>query len=208
MDEITLRNNATEATSRPKVLMHATQHLDELLELQLAVAWAGESDTEPGRLGWWRTAMCDEFGGENLMRRLAPKTWHWAVLEAARAAAVTLDANSRSQAEDADNLISLFRFGFELDERLGDRLLELKHSEVLPLEALPRLGELISRGWTRDGFVEWVEELGKAAFTKTATGRRLTGDKPDDPVAAAKQLTMALLPLDNSYPLPHYRLRR
>ncbi len=78
MDEITLRNNATEATSRPKVLMHATQHLDELLELQLAVAWAGESDTEPGRLGWWRTAMCDEFGGENLMRRVGPNTGHGA----------------------------------------------------------------------------------------------------------------------------------
>ena len=208
MDVITVRKNAIEDTNRPEVIMHATQHLDELLELQLAVAWAGESDTEPGRLGWWRTAMCDEFGGENLMRRLAPKTWHWAVLEAARAAAVALDANLRSQAEDADNLISLFRFGFELDERLGDRLLELKQSEVLPPEAFPRLGELVNAGWTKDGFVEWIERRGKVTFTKTATGRRLTGNKPDDPVAAASQLAVALLPFGNSYPLPHFRLRR
>ena len=35
--------------------------------------------------------MCDEFGGEDLMKRLAPKTWSWAVLESARAAAKRVD---------------------------------------------------------------------------------------------------------------------
>ncbi len=29
--------------------------LDAILELQLAVAWAGEAMTDPPRLGWWRT---------------------------------------------------------------------------------------------------------------------------------------------------------
>jgi|AntAceMinimDraft_8_1070364.scaffolds.fasta_scaffold682548_1 hypothetical protein len=45
--------------------------LDEILSLQLIIAWAGEADTEPKRLGWWRTGMCDEFGGQLLQPRPA-----------------------------------------------------------------------------------------------------------------------------------------
>ena len=152
--------------------------------------------------------MSDEFAGEDLMRRLTPKTWCWAALETTRAAAVAVDAASRSRAEDADNLISLFRFGFELDERLGDRLLELKQAGPEPAEALPRLGQLISDGWSKDGFATWLRQLGKVSFTKTATGRRLVGSMPQDSVIAASHLAAALLPLDSLYPLPHFRLGR
>lgn len=67
--------------------MLTNDELDEVLVLQLAIAWAGEADTDPTRMGWWRTSMCDEYGGEDLLKRLTPKTWEWAVLESARAAA-------------------------------------------------------------------------------------------------------------------------
>src|SRR5690606_38217502 len=33
--------------------------LDTILTLQLAVAWAGEGETRPPRLRWWRTALND-----------------------------------------------------------------------------------------------------------------------------------------------------
>ena len=65
--------------------------LDAILALQLAVAWAGEAQSSPPRLGWWRTAMCDVDGGEDLLRRLTPKTWEWGVLESCRAAARRVD---------------------------------------------------------------------------------------------------------------------
>ncbi len=44
--------------------------VDEILALQLAVAWAGEGVCEPERLGWWKTDMVDPDGGGDLMRGL------------------------------------------------------------------------------------------------------------------------------------------
>ena len=90
--------------------------LDQILTLQLAVAWAGEANTDPARLGWWRTAMCDVDGGEDLLQRLTPKTWRWGVLESARAAAKKVDERARGRAEDSDNLLTLFRLGIAEEE--------------------------------------------------------------------------------------------
>ena len=35
--------------------------LDQVLALQIMVAWAGEGICEPKRLDWWRTDLIDEF---------------------------------------------------------------------------------------------------------------------------------------------------
>ena len=51
-----------------------TSALDGALTAQLAVAWAGEKGEEP-RLGWWRSDLASELGGEDLFRRLLPHTW-------------------------------------------------------------------------------------------------------------------------------------
>ena len=45
----------------PHRLTHA--QLDEILALQLTVAWAGEAAGEPPRLGWWKTDLVDKEGG-------------------------------------------------------------------------------------------------------------------------------------------------
>ena len=181
--------------------------LDEVLALQLSIAWAGEANTEPKRMGWWRTGMCDEFGGEDLLKRLTPKTWEWAVLESARAAATKVDDRARNRAEDPDNLITLYRLGFEIDEQLDERLLELKQSSVPPSEAFPDLASLCE-SWSKDELEDWLGKLGKSTYSATATGRRLTGKLPTDLSEAAKNLTAALLPLDKEYALPHYRMGR
>ena len=122
--------------------------LDEILTLQLAIAWAGEANARPSRLPWWRTALADPDAGEDLLQRLAPKTWRWASLEAARAAARRVDDIARKQSEDPDHLVTVFRLGFETDEQLDDRLRELKLSGTPPDEALPRLAELRAN-WSR-----------------------------------------------------------
>jgi hypothetical protein len=184
-----------------------TPGLDSILTFQLAVAWAGEAGEEP-RLGWWRTDLASEFGGEDLFRRLLPATWAWAVLQGAREAARRLDAERRSHDHDPDRLLSLFRLGSDLDERLDERLLELKQSGSPPAEALPGLRHVLSETWRAEAFGEWLAGHGEPAFEVTPAGRRLKGALPAAPERCARQLVAALAPLGPEYPLPHYRAGR
>lgn len=189
----------------PRIQLADATVLDEILSLQLLVAWAGEGQTDPKRLGWWRTSLSDEFGGEDLFKRLMPRTWRWAVLEAARVAARVADAEARSHAADGDQLISLFHFGFELDEQLDDRLAELKRSEREPTEALPRLAAT-KRPWNTDAFLASLRELGAVATAASSIGRRLKGAMPRSPVEAARQLAAAMVPSGDRYPAPHWKV--
>ena len=177
--------------------------LDTILTLQLAIAWAGEGDTEPPRLGWWRTGMVDPDGGEDLFRRLAPKTWRWAVLQAAREAARRVDADARARASDPDRLYSLFRFGFAIDEQLAERLSELKRAHDGPAVALPQLREVLAATWDADALSDYLAGQADARHTATPTGRLLPGTMPA-PDLAARKLAAALLPLSDRYPAPHY----
>ena len=196
----------TTATAVSTKISVDREALDQILTLQLLVAWAGEADAAPPRLGWWRTAMADEFGGEDLFQRLMPHTFRWAVLEAARLAAKRVDARARERTADADQLVSLFRFGFALDEQLDDRLAELKRSGSTPLQALP--GLKATGTWEQAAFEAWLKDLPAADHTNSPTGRRLKGSIPEDPVLAARQLCSALRPLTDSYSAPHYRTGR
>jgi hypothetical protein len=181
--------------------------LDGILVAQLAVAWAGEGGEEP-RLCWWRSDLTSEFGGEDLFRRLLPRTWRWATLQGAREAARRRDAEARGKDHDPDNLLSLFRLGFEVDERLDERFQELKDSGKDPPAALPSLGEVISDGWHAEKFAEWVSARGKVDAVTTPAGRRLKGDPPESLALLVQKLVAALAPLGNEYPLPHFRRRR
>jgi hypothetical protein len=193
------------AHEEPQVRLEDPAVLDEIVSLQLLVAWAGEGKTDPPRLGWWRTSLVDEFGGEDLFARLMPRTWKWAVLEAARIAARIVDGEARSHAADGDRLISLFHFGFELDEQLDDRLAELKRSEREPVEALPRLAT-VRQPWNADAFHASLRDLGPAATTPSSIGRRLKGVMPESRVEAARQLAAAMVPPGDRYPAPHWKI--
>lgn len=184
-----------------------TEALDQILTLQLLVAWAGEANTDPARLGFWRTAMVEEFGGEDLFQRLAPRTYRWVVLEAARLAAKQVDARARERTADADQLATLFHLDFVTDERLDDRLAHLKRSGEEPALALPGLKPILS-DWDRQAFESWLKDLPAVSHNATATGRQLKGSMPTGRVAAARALCAALLPLSDAYPTPYYRLAR
>ena len=181
--------------------------IDLILSVQLIVGWAGESGEEP-RLGWWRTDMVSEFGGEDLFRRLLPNTWPWAVLQSAREAARRLDASQRSPLHNPDQVISLFRFGFDIDEAVDERLHNLKRSGRPPATALPGLAESISETWNQDLFANWVDGHGQTKHTIAPIGRQLPGAPPGDTQRLVKQLVAGLAPLADAYPLPHYRRPR
>lgn len=175
--------------------------IDRLLAAQLAVAWAGESGEEP-RLGWWRTDMIAEFGGEDLFKRLLPHTWDWAALQAAREAARRRDAELRARANDPDRLVSLFHFGFSIDERVEERLLEHKASGAAPPVALPAIEGLLTEHWNADVFTHWVEERAASEHRATPVGRQVKAD-PADLETAVSRLLGSLLPLQRDYPLPY-----
>ncbi len=181
--------------------------LDRILALQLLVAWAGEGSTDPPRLGWWRTSLVDELGGEDLFKRLVPRTWRWAVLEAARVAARTVDAEMRSHAAEGDHLVSLFHFGFLVDEQLDDRLAELKRSTADPLEAMPELAAT-AKPWDAAAFLQEMCGLAEVSIAASSVGRRLKGEAPSDPLAAARMLAAAIAPMSERYPAPHFRGER
>ena len=200
-----VHKTSSDGDDEPQIQLADPAVLDEILSLQLLVAWAGEGKTDPPRLGWWRTSLVDEFGGEDLFARLMPRTWKWAVLEAARVAARTTDAEARSHAAAGDQLISLFHFGFELDEQLDDRLAELKRGEIDPAEALPRLAT-IREPWSKDTFLAGMRALGSAATASSSIGRRLKGAVPESRAEAARQLAAAMVPPGDRYPAPHWKV--
>lgn len=179
--------------------------LDRVLTAQLAIAWAGEKGEDPKRLGWWRCDLTGEYGGHDLFSRLLPKTWEWAALQAVREAARRTDAAGRSRHHDPDSLLTIFHLGFDIDERVGDRLQELKRSGAGPADSLPALAELAAAGWNARGFEDWIREHGDGDYAKEPAGRRLKGAPPESLELTMNRLVAACRPLSESYPLPYFR---
>ena len=178
--------------------------LDTLLTAQIAVAWAGEGGEDP-RLAWWRTDLVNEYGGEDLFKRLLPHTWRWAVLQAVREAARRTDAALRAKAHNPDALITLYRQGFTTDEQLDERFGELKRAGAPPTEALPGLAAVLQEDWDKDAFTTWVTQHPTPNAKTTPAGRELRSPPPEDLSERAAQLVAALAPFAASYPMPHYR---
>ena len=182
--------------------------LDEILSLQLAVAWAGETgDEDETRLGWWTTDLLSEFGGIALFKRVAPRTAHWVAYETAREAARRVDAERRSTDAKPDELHSLFHFGVRIDEQLDDRLLALKHGDRPPQEALPSLAELPAE-WEPKAFSTWLQRVSLDLKVKTKPepcGLRVV-KPPKEPIARARAFAAALsMKSATTYPCPHIR---
>jgi hypothetical protein len=98
--------------------------IDRALTAQFVVAWAGESGEER-RLGWWRSDIVSRDGGQDLFERLLPSIWEGALFQTVRAATHGKGRRDARRAHDPDMLVTLFRFGVELDERIDERLHDL-----------------------------------------------------------------------------------
>ncbi|TVP98540.1 MAG: BREX-6 system BrxE protein [Planctomycetaceae bacterium] len=183
-----------------------TSQIDRILSAQLIIAWAGEKGNEDEhRLGWWKSDFVNEFGGQDLFQQLLPGTWRWATFQAAREAARRQDRNLRSHDHNPDRLPSLLSLGFEIDERVEERLQDLKRSGKSPQECFPELKSMLDAGWSQEAFAEWLTSRGKSDFTRAPSGRRLKGRMPESLDEAIDRLIAAHAPLDGAYPLPHFR---
>ncbi len=179
--------------------------LDRVLTSQLVIAWAGEEGEDPRRLGWWRSDLTSEYGGHDLFSRLLPKTWEWAALQAVREAARRVDAAGRARHHDPDKLWTIYHLGFELDERVGDRLQDLKRSGASPTDSLPGLAEVTAGGWSLDGFGDWIRGHGTSDYVTSPQGRQLKGSPPESLELMVNRLVAACWPLADTYPLPYFR---
>ncbi len=180
---------------------------DEILALQLLVAWAGEARCDPRRLGWWDTDIVDKAGGGDFLRRLLPQTHAWAALEAVREAARRTDAQARRTMADPDRMRSLFFLGFEIDECVGERLAALKREGRLPSEALS-FPISLDGAFDRRLFEDRVRAIAGdvPSFSVIPGGRQLKGASPTSTTAMVRQLAGALLPLADQYPLPFFKV--
>jgi hypothetical protein len=176
------------------------QQLDEVLALQLSVAWAGEAAGAPRRLGWWETDLIDAEGGGDLFARLVPRTAAWAGFELARAAARRVEAAALSRMARRDAVWTLFHFGFDIDEQLDDRLAHHRRHRHEPARVFGP-GLRAGGGWSAEDFAEWLKSHGDAPSELTPSGR-LIHAKPAGATQAARLLASALVPFDRHYPLP------
>jgi hypothetical protein len=181
--------------------------LDTILALQLTVAWAGEGRCEPVRLGWWQTDLIDKAGGGDLLARMLPRTHAWASLEAVREAARRVDAQARRGMANPDGVRTLFFLGFELDERLAERLTALKRAGTAPHEALP-LPVSFSTLFSADTLTEALRQPGSEGsnYSVAPGGRQLKGTMPMALDVAVRHLAAALIPFPEHYPVPFYRV--
>lgn len=175
-------------------------HLDEILALQLTVAWAGEAAGDPPRLAWWKSDLVDPEAGGDLFARLLPRTAAWASLALVRDAARRIDEAARDKLAGRDAVWSLFHLGFSVDEQLADRLAHHRHGRRPPAEVLgPRF--LAGRPWSKPALESMLASLGQPKVQVTPAGRKLD-IAAASPAEAAALLAAALLPLPQSYPLP------
>lgn len=184
-----------------------TSILDAILALQITVAWAGESRDHTKRLGWWQTDLVDATGGGDFLARLLPRTHAWASLEAVREAARRADEQGRRGMAEPDQVRSLYFLGFDLDERLAERLAEHKRSGVAPAQAL-QFPLQLDTPFTADALTRALQLQGKPpAFDVVPGGRHLKGAMPESLEEAVRTLAAALVPAPDRYPLPFYRVK-
>ena len=183
--------------------------VDSLLSAQLIVAWAGErghtDDPSSQRLGWWQTNLVGE-GAEYEFKDLLPNTWRWAMLQVVRHAAKIHDASVRVKDHDPDRLLTLFSLGFEIDEKVDERLVQFKQNSKAIEDVLPDVASMINSDWSVDRFTNWVVKHGKESSTTVPAGRRLKGQPPEQIQAMLEKLIAGLAPLADTYPMPHFKL--
>ena len=184
--------------------------LDDILALQLSVAWAGERAGEPARLGWWSSDLVDDLGGADLFHRLVPRTAAWASLILVRKVAQRIDEEQRTKLANADAVWTLFRFGFAVDEQLAERLAHHRSHQHVPAEVLG--SRFLVGDWSKGRFVEALTALGhpgegapgkKASRVEITPGGRHVHATVRSPALAAPLLAAALVPLADAYPMPY-----
>lgn len=175
--------------------------------LQLFVSWSGEGLSDPPRLNWWNTQLLDEWGGEDLFKRLLPRTFEWALLEATRKASIKVDSKKRANLAKPDEVRTLFFWGFGIDEKLEERLSFHKQNGSKPQEVLGFPLNLNDDFKQRTFEVTIQNFNSEIQYKIVPEGREIKEAIPESLAQAAKNLVSGLIPLVDQYPMPFYRIQ-
>ena len=185
-----------------------TNTLDQILAIQILIAWAGEGGDEP-RLDWWKSEVLSEFGGFSTLQELMPNTALWLACKAAREIAKREDEKRRKTSSDSDQIYTIYRLGFEIDEQLEHQLSDLIHAKSslsILFKDIPWVEDLTEQEWEQDGFDKWLRSLGERGTHKDEpTGRRIVGSAPEDILTRVQKLANHLSPLSKNYPMSYYK---
>jgi hypothetical protein len=116
-----------------------------------------------------------------------------------------VDAAGRAKHGDGDKLRTIFFLGFDLNEKLGDRLAVHKRDRRVPEDVLTFPFPLAGK-FPQVAVAQFLATDGPAAFEKVPPiGRRLKGTIPKGPDRLVAVLAAALLPPTDQYPMPFHR---
>jgi hypothetical protein len=109
---------------------------------------------------------------------------------------------------DPDQVRTLYFLGFDLDERLAERLAELKRGGTTPTSALA-FPVALDAPFSSEALTEALAlGAGRApAYDVVPGGRQLEGAAPAAPELLVHNLAAALLPVAERYPTPFYRVK-
>ena len=179
--------------------------LDKVLAMQIALAWAGEKY----RLGWWPSDVTERNGGYTQLQDLAPSSATWLALKTVREIAKRVDKETRSRSKHPDDIYTIFRLGFDVDDLLNKRLTHHIHAQApihILLKHIKWLHDPIHQPWHQDELQVWIKTLTpqSTSHEHISLGRRIKASRPQNIVGHSIILMRLLLPLTHTYPMPHF----
>jgi len=174
--------------------------LDQILELQIKIARAGETE----RLFWWRVDATDSAGGGDFFKRLVGSLSELSAVEAALEGAKSKEKKLLEEAGVEKSVITLFNPQVELKIKLEERW---RHFKANPEEIPDNIKSLLNHDleFNRSNFENELSSYQKPSYERSSFGRKARGEMPGDALKQMQQLASLLIPLEkNQYPLPYY----
>lgn len=178
------------------------EQLDQILELQIKVARAGETE----RLFWWRVDATDALGGGDFFKRLVGSLSELSSVEAVLEGAKAKEKKLLEEAGVEKSVITLFNPQVALKIKLQERW---NHFKANPGEIPDNIKTLLNHNLEFDStsFENELSAYNKPSYERSSFGRKARGVIPDESLKQMQQLASLLIPLEkNQYPLPYYPL--
>ena len=179
------------------------EKLDQILELQIKIAIAGETE----RLFWWKVDATDLLGGGDFFQRLVGSSLSpLSSVEAALQGAKLKEKNLLEQNGVEKTVSTIYNPHIELKIKLDELW---SHFKANPSEIPENIRVLLdhNREFNKNDFENELASFSKPSYERSSFGRKAKGEYPDDDLTFIRNLASLLLPLEkNQYPLPYYPL--
>ncbi len=178
--------------------------LDQILELQIKIARAGETE----RLSWWNVDATDIDGGGDFFKRLVGKLSEMSALETTLVGARLLEKEKISKAGIGFEILSVFNPGSEITIQLARRWDQLKiNPDIIPAAIKALLAHDLA--FDKAEFQAELETYKRPSHERTALGRMVRGQLSENPLERVQQLASLLVPFEEkTYPFPYFPLKK